>query len=96
MSFFKKLFGGGSAPAEPQGDKVMGEESYKGFTIKAIEMKAGGELQLAGLIEKEIGGELKSYRYIRAERMSSREDLVALALMKGRQIIDEQGEQIYR
>ncbi len=98
MSFFKKLFGGGSdtANAEPQGDKVMGEESYKGFLIKAIEMKAGGELQLAGLIEKEIGGELKSYRYIRAERMTSREDLVALALTKGRQIIDEQGEHIYR
>jgi hypothetical protein len=96
MSFFRKLFGGGSASAEPAGDKVMGEESYKGFAIKAIEMKAGGELQLAGLIEKEIGGELKTYRYIRAERMTSREDLVALALMKGRQIIDEQGEQIYR
>lgn len=96
MSFFKKLFGGSQASSEPQGDKVMGEEGYKGFTIKAIEMKAGGELQLAGLIEKDIGGELKSYRFIRAERMSSREDLVALALMKGRQIIDEQGEQIYR
>ena len=96
MSFFKKLFGGGATNAEPAGDKVMGEESYKGFVIKAVEMKAGSELQLAGLIEKEIGGELKSYRYIRAERMASREDLVALALMKGRQIIDEQGEHIYR
>ncbi|MHA6297513.1 HlyU family transcriptional regulator [Devosia sp. CAU 1758] len=96
MSFFKKLFGGGAASSEPSGDKVMGEESYKGFVIKAIEMKAGAELQLAGLIEKETGGELKSYRYIRAERMTSRDDLVALALAKGRQIIDEQGEQIYR
>ena len=96
MSFLKKLFGGGASSAEPAGDKVMGEESYKGFLIKAIEMKAGGELQLAGLIEKDVGGELKTYRFIRAERMASREDLVALALMKGRQIIDEQGEQIYR
>lgn len=96
MSFFKKLFGGGSVNEDAAGDKVMGEESYKGFVIKAIEMKAGGELQLAGIIEKEIGGEVKTYRYIRAERMASREDLVALALMKGRQIIDEQGEQIYR
>ena len=96
MSFFKKLFGGGSSEAAPAGDKVLGEESYKGFAIKAIEMKAGAELQLAGLIEKDIGGELKTYRYIRAERMSSREDLVALALSKGRQIIDEQGEQIFR
>lgn len=96
MSFFKKLFGGGSSSAEPAGDKVLGQEDYKGFTIKAIEMKAGSELQLAGIIEKDIGGELKSYRYIRAERMASRDDLVSLALMKGRQIIDEQGEHIYR
>jgi hypothetical protein len=97
MSFWKNLFGGGAAvSAEPVGDKVLGEESYKGFAIKAIEMKAGAELQLAGLIEKEVGGELKSYRYIRAERMASRDDLVALALMKGRQIIDEQGDGIYR
>lgn len=97
MSFLKKLFGGGAASSnEPAGDKVLGEESYKGFLIKAIEMKAGSELQLAGTIEKEIGGEAKSYRFVRADRMSSREDLVALALSKGRQIIDEQGEAIFR
>ena len=96
MSFFKKLFGGGSASAEPAGDKVLGEDTYKGFLIKAIKMKAGSELQLAGLIEKEVGGELKTYRYIRAERMASRDELAALALVKGRQIIDEQGEQIFR
>ncbi len=94
MSFFKKLFGGGNS--EPAGDKVLGEESYKGFAIKAIEMKAGSELQLAGIIEKDIGGELKTYRYIRADRMSSLDDLIPLALSKGRQIIDEQGEGIYR
>jgi hypothetical protein len=96
MSFWKNLFGGGSSSAEPAGDKVLGEESYKGFLIKAIEMKAGAELQLAGTIEKEIEGEVKSYRFIRADRMSSRDDLVALALAKGRQIVDEQGNGIFR
>lgn len=96
MSFWKKLFGGGSGAAEPAGDKVLGEESYKGFLIKAIEMKAGSELQLAGTIEKEVAGELKTYRFVRADRMSSRDDLIALALGKGRQIIDEQGEAIFR
>ncbi len=96
MSFFKKLFGGGSANAEPAGDKVLGEESYKGFAIKAIEMKAGSELQLAGIIEKDINGDLKTYRYIRADRMSSLDDLIPLALSKGRQIVDEQGEGIFR
>ena len=96
MSFWKNLFGGGAASAEPAGDKVLGEESYKGFLIKAIEMKAGSELQLAGTIEKDVGGELKTYRFVRADRMSSRDDLIVLALSKGRQIIDEQGEGIFR
>ena len=96
MSFLKKLFGGGAQSAEPVGDKVLGEESHKGFLIKAIEMKAGSELQLAGTIEKDIAGELKTYRFVRADRMTSRDDLIALALSKGRQIIDEQGEAIFR
>ena len=96
MSFWKNLFGGGSSNAEPAGDKVLGEESHKGFLIKAIEMKAGSELQLAGTIEKEVGGELKTYRFVRADRMSSRDDLIVLAIAKGRQIIDEQGEAIFR
>ena len=96
MSFWKNLFGGGSSNAEPAGDKVFGEETHKGFLIKAIEMKAGAELQLAGTIEKEIAGELKTYRFVRADRMSSRDDLTALALSKGKQIVDEQGEAIFR
>lgn len=96
MSFFKKLFGGGSASAEPTGEKTLGEETYKGYLIKAIEMKVGSEYQLAGLIEKGFDGELKTYRYIRADRMSSVDDLVSLALGKGRQIIDEQGDGIFR
>ncbi len=95
MSFLKKLFGGGPASAEPEGDKVLGEESYNGYLIKAIEMKAGSELQLAGTIEKQFGEALKSYRFVRADRMASRDDLVALALAKGRQIINEQGDAIF-
>lgn len=97
MSFWKKIFGGGGAEeSAPPGDKSLGEEAYKGFLIKAIEMRAGSEYQLAGTIEKDVGGELKSYKFIRADRMGSKDDLVALAFSKGRQIIDEQGEGIYR
>ena len=96
MSFWKNLFGGGAAKTEPAGDKVMEQETYKGFLIKAIEMRAGSEYQLAGTIEKDIGGELKSYKFIRADRMGSKDDLIALTFSKGRQIIDEQGDGIYR
>lgn len=96
MSFWKKLFGGGAEQSAPAGDKSLGEESYKGFLIKVIEMRVGSEYQLAGTIEKDVGGELRSHKFIRADRMSSKDDLIALALSKGRQIIDEQGEGIYR
>ena len=97
MSFWKKIFGGGDAaettPAAPQ---TAGEESYKGHAISAVIMPVGGEFQLAGQIEKDINGERKVYKIIRADRFSSRDDLVVTALAKGRQIIDEQGDGIYR
>lgn len=96
MSFLKKLFGGGNGSEAGAGEgAALGEESYKGFLIKAVEMRSGSEYQLAGTIEKEIGGELKSHSFVRADRISSRDDLVAMALAKGRQIIDEQGEGLF-
>jgi hypothetical protein len=92
MSFWKNLFGGGGearAPAQSPG------EDYKGFIIRPALMAVGSEYQLAGRIEKEIDGELKSYEFVRADRMSSREDAELLALAKARQIIDEQGASLF-
>ena len=97
MSFWKNLFGGGGA-SEPKSSEpaVLGEESYKGFLIKALAMSAGSEYQLAGQIDKDIDGEVQSYNFVRADRFSSKDDVTSFALAKGRQIIDEQGEGIYR
>lgn len=94
MSFLKSLFGGGKSEA-PQGDKALAQEDYKGFVIKAIAMSSGSEHQLAGTIEKEIGGELKTYKFVRADKFSSREDATSLSLAKGRQLVDEQGDQLF-
>lgn len=97
MSFLKKLFGGGESAEAGNGKAAgaLGEESYKGFLIKAIEMRAGSEYQLAGTIEKDVGGELRSYQFVRADRIAGRDELVSMALAKGRQIIDEQGEGVF-
>ncbi len=97
MSFLKNLFGGAAATGKAAGENAVGgEESYKGYVIKALLMQVGGgEYQLAGLIEKELGGETQSYKFVRADRMSSRDDVVALALAKGRQIVDEQGDGVF-
>jgi hypothetical protein len=98
MSFWKNLFGGGGNGSSGKSIEpaVVAEEAYKGFTVKSLIMPVGSEYQLAGLIEKEIDGELKSYKFVRADRFSSKEDVVSFALAKGRQIIDEQGDGIYR
>jgi len=92
MSFWKSLFGGGGAREEAA---PAGEE-YKGFVIRGTPMQEGGGFQLAGRIEKTIGGEQKVYDFVRADRLSSRDEAVSMALAKGRQIIDEQGDHLFR
>ena len=93
MSFFKKLFGGGGTPAAP---KAVKSAEHKGFTIEAKPYKEGGQFQLAGVISKEIDGVRKEHKYVRADRFTSIDEAAEIALVKGRQIIDEQGENIFR
>lgn len=94
MSLFKKLFGGtGQAPQVPAGPD--GEEEYKGYSIRARLMKAGSEYGLAGEVAKEIGGETKTHRFIRADRFTDKDSAVAATLRKGRQLVDEQGDRLF-
>lgn len=96
MSFWKKLFGGGAAnDSQPSVPKVLGEDSYKGFTIRAIEMKAGSEFQICGEIEKEVAGEIQVKQFIRADKLSNESQAAEVAINKGKQIIDEQGDAVF-
>ena len=95
MSFLKSLFGRkepkAAGPAAP-----LKSAEYKGFTIHATPFPEGGQQQLAGVIEKEIDGELKSHRFTRADRFPGAEEAADFALVKARQLIDEQGERLFR
>lgn len=97
MSFLKKLFGGSGQAAAPVAaePKVTETREHAGFTIKATPMPEGGQFRLAALIEKEVGGAVKSYQMIRADVFSSQEDATQFALRKAAQMIDEQGEAIF-
>ncbi|MBU1176270.1 MAG: hypothetical protein KKH72_12770 [Alphaproteobacteria bacterium] len=97
MSFLKKLFGGGDGGAQGGGggDKVLGTQEHKGFVIRAVEMRAGAEYQLCGEVEKDIDGELKVHRFIRADRLASPDLAKEAALNKGVQIVDEQGDRLF-
>lgn len=94
MSFFKKLFGGGNSGSDAS-PKTLDELEHNGFLIKAIEMRVGGEFQLCGEISKEINGELKTHKFIRADRLSSADQAASVTLTKGQQIVGEQGDAVF-
>lgn len=96
-SFFKDLwtrFAGGessSAASEPAAEAV----EYKGFRIKPAPYSSKGQYQTAGIIEKDSGAGPKEHRFVRAETHASKDDAIAFAIVKAKQIIDEQGERIF-
>ncbi|KFB09582.1 HlyU family transcriptional regulator [Nitratireductor basaltis] len=97
MSFWKKLFGGGGDSGSAPAPTAHGEAvEHKGFTIQPAPYKEGSEYQTCAIISKEIGGEVKEHRMIRADRFPSVDLACEQALRKARQTIDEQGEAIFR
>jgi hypothetical protein len=94
MSFLKSLFGGKKEPAAPAGPLKSLE--HAGFTIHATPYQEGGQYQLCGVVEKEIDGVLRSHRFVRADRFPAAEEAADFALVKGQQLIDQQGETIFK
>jgi hypothetical protein len=92
MSFWKKLFGGGGAEAQEVASDPI---EHKGFTIRATPFAEGGQYQTCGVISKEIDGEMKEHRFIRADRFASMDDAIDVSIRKARQVIDEQGDRIF-
>ena len=92
MSFLKRLFGGddANAPAAP-----MKQVEHEGFIIRATPYKEGAEFQTCGVVSKEINGEAKEHRFVRAERFPTMEGAAEHSITKGKQIVDQQGERIF-
>jgi hypothetical protein len=91
MSFLKRLFGGGpKKPAEP-----LATTEYQGFQIQITPQKEGGQYRLCGLISKEINGETKTHKLVRADMFSSLDEVKDFTLRKAKQVIDEQGEGLF-
>ena len=88
-ALWQRLFAGGTSAvgAEPV--------EYNGYRIRPTPFPRLGQYQTAGVIEKEIGGEVKEHRFVRAETHSSHEEAVAYSIVKAKQIIDEQGDRIF-
>lgn len=92
MSFWKSLFGGGSAASVPKSSDPV---EYNGFTIRAAPFKEGANYQTAGTIEKETDGVRKEHRFIRADSHPGYDDAVTFTIAKARQMIDQMGDRLF-
>lgn len=96
MSWLSKIFGGGGAGgAAPKGAAANAEE-YNGFRIIPEPQKEGGQFRIAARIEKDVDGATKVHHLIRADTMAGFDQAVQASVSKARQMIDEQGERIFR
>lgn len=95
MSFLKRLFGGGGSSEAAAESAPVKQVEHKGFQIRATPYKTDGQYQTCGTISKEIGGEVKEHKFIRADRFASVDDAADVAIRKGIQMVDEQGDRIF-
>jgi hypothetical protein len=90
--FFGKLFGGGGGGAA----KAAEATEYNGFTIRPAPRREAAGWLTVGTIAKEFPDGVKEHKFIRADTSSSWDDAVALSVRKAKQIIDEQGDRMFR
>jgi hypothetical protein len=85
---------GGQGFADADGPPAPAVE-YKGYRIRPTPYRTNGVYQTAGIIEKDTPEGVKEHRFIRADTHQGREDAIAFAISKAKQIIDLQGDRIF-
>jgi hypothetical protein len=95
MSFFSSLFRRGAAADSSAPAKAAAPIEYKGYIICAAPYKNNGQYQTSGTITREIDGEHKEHRFVRADAYASYDDAVTFTENKARQIVDLQGDRIF-
>jgi hypothetical protein len=91
MSFLKKLFGGKTGEAV-----AAASEMHEGYVITPAPISEGGQFRLCADIRKEVGGEMKTHRLIRADMFATADQAIEASVTKAKQVIKEQGERMFR
>jgi hypothetical protein len=86
------LLGGGSQTSAPAVTAI----EYKGYRIIPAPFRARDQFQTAGRIEKDTADGVKTHEFIRADTYASWEDAVSFTTSKAKQIIDQQGDRIFK
>lgn len=86
-----RLSGEGAAGPEA----AAAEVEYKGYLIRPASYKNNGQYQTSGTIRKETTEGAKEHKFIRADTYASLDDANAFAIMKAKQLIDQQGDRMF-
>ncbi len=93
MGFLKRLFGGGDGGSS--GGSKMEPVLHEGYSIIPEPMKDGGQFRVCGTISKEIDGETKEHKLIRADLFPSADECIEATVRKAKQVIKEQGDRLF-
>ena len=91
MSLLSRLFGRSDSDADREPAEV-----HEGFAIKPCPIREGTQWRVSAQITKEIDGVLKTHVLVRADTDSDHDNAVQISLRKAKQVIDEQGDAIFR
>lgn len=89
----RRLLGGGRPSGEPDRASAV---DYRGYRIVPLVRPHGGQYLTCALIEKDFPDGPRRHELIRADTHASPDDAKAFALHKARQVIDEQGDRLFR
>jgi hypothetical protein len=88
-----RLAGGGEGRRDEAPAPAL---EYRGYRIIPAPFWSKTHYQTAGSIEKDTPDGLKKHDFIRADTYASREDAVAFTITKAKQLIDQQGDRMFK
>ncbi len=96
-SKFSKFLGGlvGAGGGEAAGSAGPAVE-YEGFAIRPDPKREGSQWRMGGVISKEFEGVMKEHAFIRADTFGAKDDADSFSIVKAKQIIDEQGDNLFQ
>ncbi|MEM8633132.1 MAG: HlyU family transcriptional regulator [Pseudomonadota bacterium] len=90
MSLLSRLFGGGASKSQEAEPVTHGD-----YRIIPDPISEGGKYRLGARIEKDIGGETRVHRLIRADTLETHDAACEAAVAKARIVIDQQGDSMF-
>jgi hypothetical protein len=92
MDSLRNLFRSGGGTDEAAVQTV----EYRGYRITPAPQRQASGWNTAGVITKEFPDGVKEHRFVRVDTHTSKDDAVSFSITKAQQIIDEQGDRIFR